>query len=266
MMKRLILSFGAVASAPDRFTGVHCMRTITAALLALSVSNAASSASAGTIVTFAATEADVVIPPNANHPISLNLAGYTAAATLPGYWSTTTSVFSTTDLSVAFDQHRGGDLNDASFGFGRADFTASGFVSYAISGSYTNSAGYTGLEAWLYDYTAAAMLFDNAQASSGGAATFNLGQTGGNFRNTLIGSLTGTLVAGHTYTWLATTDTEAPWTADSGATASGSATLKFIDTSPDSSAVPEPSATIVWSLLGIVTAGGAWWRRRNVPA
>jgi hypothetical protein len=180
---------------------------------------------------------------------------------LPGYSSTTTSTFATpgdsATLLATFEQQRGGDYQGYSYGFITVDFTTSVNATYNASGAYANNAGFTSMHGYLYDLTANAFLYFSTQ-SSDVADTFILGGMGGSWANVFDGSLSGLLLAGHSYQWKAESYTYAMDSADLGATASGSQTLQIVGPA----AVPELSSVVVWSLLA-VTLCSAGWRRRS---
>ncbi len=183
---------------------------------------------------------------------SSSLAGATVFAMLPGFSSTHTSAYSSTALSNTFSQTRLGFLDDYSFGHGFLYFTANANDAYSISGSFTNSDGFNYFHANLYDVTNSAYLFYNVQYNFGGT-TQSLGNTSGNYYNDLQGSLTGSLTAGNQYFWQATAYTQAYPSADTGATASGSAMFQL-------NSIPEPSSL---AFLAIAGFGIMLYRRRK---
>lgn len=246
------------------------MRTATATVgaaccLLAATLTCASSASAAVTVTYAQTNAGVERSSDHDSQSYHSLSGDTATATLlPGYSSVTTSDFSSAgdsaSFSVAFSQARG-----ALYGYAEGDafveFSISADVAYSLAGQYANTAGWTSLSSSLYDMTAGNLFFFNVQQSNV-SDSFTLGKTEGSHYNWLEGSLTGTLLAGHSYRWIVSAVSEEFLAAESGATASGGATLLIGE--PETAAVPEASSLVVWSLLGLATGGGAWWRRRRV--
>lgn len=185
-----------------------------------------------------------------------NTGGTVAFAPLGIYSSTTTSLFNSAIMSGSFVQSRPGDINSYSYGSVSANFTTDVDVPYTAGGSYSNSGGYTQLFASLYDFTADDFLFYMNQESyiTGGPAAFTLGGTTGDYYNNL-GSLTGTLLAGHAYGWYAQASTQALFGADNGAEAGGNVSLTLAAT-----VVPEFSSVIVWSLVALMIGGVCWWR------
>jgi hypothetical protein len=189
--------------------------------------------------------------------------GTTATATEPGFSSTTTSVLSATGDTASFlaifDQTRPAGLStDLAVGVVQAAFTTSIDVTYVASGSYTTSgAGVSRLQSALYDYTTASYVFTSIQSNHGVPTAFTLGGMDGNFQNFLTGSMTGTLPAGHHFSWLAQTDTQATEN-DGGATGSGSISLVL-----GGSTVPEPGTL---AFAGLAAIGLAVLPRRNKGA
>jgi hypothetical protein len=231
----------------------------------LSVCGLASQASAAVVISFDNTTAEVTNGTTYSTQSFDNTGGTVASASLPGYSSTTTSNFSTVGNSGAFSasfvQARGGDVVFGySNGYAYVEFTPSANVSYTASGTYSNSGGFTYLVSYLFDFTTNAYTYYNYQESVGGPATFILGGTAGNYGNYLQGSLTGTLLAGHTYQWLGQGATEAYPTADLGAEGSGGVSLTI-----GTAAVPEVSSALVWSLLAL-TIGGTCWCQKSARA
>ena len=202
-----------------------------------------------------------------NYADIFNPSGTIATAGVPGYLSQTTTNFSTAgnsaSFSGAFVQSRQGYFGSYSYGAFLVYFSPSTNLPYAASGSYSNTNGYTYLYSYLYDYTTNTYPFISDQESQGGgAASFTLGGAGGNYANNFAGSLTGTLTAGDSYLWVVNAYTQAVPTADLGAAASGSLSLRIGTTA----AVPEFSSVIVWSLLALTIGGAGWWQRAKVAA
>jgi hypothetical protein len=203
---------------------------------------------------------------NSNSSDLLNPSGTIATASVPGYFSQTTTNFSTVgnsaSFSGAFDQSRQGNFIGYSYGALLVYFSPGTNLPYAASGSYSNTNSFTYLYSYLYDYTTNTYPFISDQESQGGPASFTLGGTGGNYSNTFTGSLTGTLTAGDSYLWIVNAYTQASPTADLGAAASGSLSL----TIGTVAAVPEFSSVLVWSLLALTIGGASWWQRAKLAA
>lgn len=215
------------------------------------------SAQADVVVNYAYTHAQVYqsAPYSFVGNGSSSLAGDTVNASQPGFSSTTSSLFGNSGFSTTFDQSRLGGQDDYSHGYAYSNFTAGSNEPYSISGSFTNSAGYTYLYAHLYDYSAG-YIFYNYQTNYGGT-TLTLGNTAGNNANSLFGSLMGNLVAGHQYQWYSVAYSQAGPGADGGATASGSTNLQL------NAAVPEPASMLAWGLIAGVGAVGYRLRKRK---
>ena len=135
-------------------------------------------------------------------------------------------------------------------------FTVDATTTYDISGSYSviavSDAGVVYLHSYLHDISANTVLFDSYQESRSAAnATFALGGAAGDYDGHLIGSSTGTLIAGRRYSWYWYwyALTKAHDVADGGASADGNITLKLGDGGIVST-VPEPRTLAIWSLLG----------------
>jgi hypothetical protein len=108
----------------------------------------------------------------------------------------------------------------------------------------------------LIDVDTLTYVFRSEQSNIGGVTLLTLGGTAGNDYNILSGSLTGTLLAGHTYIWNGFAQTQAYPTEDGGATGSGDVSLTI-------GAVPEVSSAIVWSLLGLTIGGTIWLQKQR---
>jgi hypothetical protein len=200
--------------------------------------------------------------PNVNNSFySANPSGVTATSTLAGIQSITNSVFSSTDISVTFDQSRTGASGTYASGYNVTYFQATGNDAYTISGNYSLSSDYGYFESRLFDVTANVYVYYNWLQSEGNQAV-TLGQTTGSYNNLLIGSLTGNLIAGHNYWWYTEAVTQARPTADSGATATGSARLLIGDL--NAIPTPEPASLAIWGGLGCMGLLAARRRRAKV--
>jgi PEP-CTERM motif len=194
-----------------------------------------------------------------------DLLGDTAVANIPGYSSTTMSLFSTAgnsaSFSGSFDQTRQGagpfegGGSQSSTGQFAWNFTTDADYTYKISGSYSNTGGVTLLYSYLIETELGSYVSLSQQESVSGPAAFILGGTAGNYLNDSQGSLTGILPAG-SYAWQVeaiTSEYDIPPTY-LGATASGGAILTL-------EVVPEPSALVLLA-IGLVSFAALGFRRR----
>src|SRR5215212_10382926 len=236
---------------------VCSMRRFIPLLLLVCACGISPKASAAVLITADDTYAYVNDASSSNTDQQSNTGGTAAIATLPGYSSSVISVFNPASLSGTFAQSRAGNYGGIAYGQVLAYFTTDANVPYTAAGTFSNSDGATKLLAKLRDTTTNSVVFESVQQSVGGPAVFNLGGLAGNDYNVFSGSLTGTLLANHSYEWLGYAYTYAFPGPDNGATASGNVSLAI-------GAVPEFSSVIVWSLLAL-TIGGAGWRRRFKP-
>lgn len=156
-----------------------------------------------------------------------------------------------TILSHGLDHQRSGvvDSYSASYHFPAMTFTANATEPYEFSGFYNvtdvGGPGSVFMEVDLYDLTISAGVFRNRQVSYGTLnEQFIVGGTGGDDSNYLVGSPTGVLIAGHSYSLEPRISMSAYLYADSGATASGNISLKI-------GTVPEP-ATLLPLGLGAI--------------
>lgn len=237
------------------------MRRLIALFAFAGVCDLASPAPAVVLIGIDQTYAQVSNGSSSNTADPVNTGGTVAIATLPGYSSSTVSNFSTAGDSAIFSadfiHSRQGDQFGIAYGFGAALFTTDVDVAYSASGAYSSSNGDSGLVSYLYDNTTSAYVFSSYQESFYGPAVFILGGTAGNYGNSFTGSLTGNLLAGHTYIWLGAASTGGYPASDLGAEASGNVSLTI-------GTVPEASSAIAWCLVAL-TAGG-WWQKRKMAA
>lgn len=184
-----------------------------------------------------------------------------ATASLDGFLSMTERITSGDAITHNFDQFREGGASDYSAGSAYTYFVVDVDTAYSISGSFTNSAGDTYMRTLLQDLSVGPPAFDNLLYNrSETPYSAIVGNEDGNLTNSLNGSASGVLLAGHQYMFYTYGHTQAWPEADDGATASGSFTLQFGE--PDVEIVPEPASIAVWSCLGLGAVGIAISRRR----
>jgi hypothetical protein len=183
-----------------------------------------------------------------------DLAGASVTATLNQLFSTVTSSFSGSGLlSVSLAQHGSGGSEDYLTGYALGGFHALTDMAYDISGTVLSSGSdYTVLEGSLQDTTTGAYIFNSHQESLGNAS-LTLGLEEGNYNNSLTGSPTGFLQAGHNYYWYSFVRSDA--IEGTPLFAAGNMEIRFSEVST----VPEPSALLLFSSLGGM---GVLWRRR----
>jgi hypothetical protein len=164
-----------------------------------------------------------------------------------------------TILSFDMDHMRVGAAGSYAQTYGSwLTFTANNNEPYELSGYYNvtdvGTSGYVSLFTHLHDVTANADLFFNQQYSLNTInEQFVVDDTDGDNYNSLIGSPTGNLIAGHDYELYFEGLVYAYPDADAGASALGNFTLT-IGIANDT--VPEPLSLLVWSglFLGAVAA------------
>jgi hypothetical protein len=174
-------------------------------------------------------------------------------ATHGGVTATTGFAFSDSGITLTFDHIRAPTLYAAAYG-GTAvngdrqiQFVPNANVPYVLEGVYTTvdvDGGYVEFRAAFLDITANTVLFVNAQSSdSTPNESFVLGLQQGDRDNHLVGSLSGMLIAGHTYALTTLATTQSLSNATTSATGTGHLSLTF---------VPEPSTglLVIAGLLG----------------
>lgn len=238
------------------------MQKLLAIFVGLAAAGFASKTFGGVIFLFDETYSEVRDPTSLSQSLQ-NTGGATVIAQLSGNFSRTTSTFSVDAITVDFAQSREGVAGDLALGLVFASFLAVTDTAYTISGSITGSGGFTRITSGLNDSTNSAndYLLLSQQQYDGGPIVLTVGGLGGNLDNLLEGSLTGTLLAGHTYSWFVAAHTQAFSASDGGASAFGNGELRF--GSPDIEnrfQVPEPSTWIVF--IGIATMALAVPRRQ----
>lgn len=145
-------------------------------------------------------------------------------------------------------------------------FTVDANTTYSLSGKFdvtdvtSPSPGSVHFVGYLVDLTTTTYLFLSEQFSRETAnESYVLGGNGGDWGNSLAGSLTGNLIAGHNYKWHSLASIVAyTVTGDGGASAEGDITLKI--GSGGTTTVPEPSSLAMW---GIGALGMMFARRKR---
>ena len=158
-----------------------------------------------------------------------------------------------TILSLGMEHKRTGTQYSYASSYAILNFIANSNEPYELSGYYdvsdVGANGEVNLTAQLIDLTSNANLFFNVQYSkSTPNEQFVPGGTGGDFSNTLIGSLTGNLIAGHIYQLNTYGHIQAYIATDSGASALGNFTLKIGEAA---AVVPEPLSLLVWGVVAL---------------
>jgi hypothetical protein len=239
------------------------MKRAAVGALCLCCMGLAPKAFASIVISFPSTQAQVSDGTNLADAQNYDPAGTPAVATLGAYSSATNPVYVTAgaypSLLATFTQIRPGDYGSYAAGQVNLNFISDINARYTAAGLYSNPSGISLFQSYLFDATDNFTVYNSAQVSVGGPVVFTLGGADGNVANLSEGSLTGTLIAGHTYSWYAATTTQAYPEADLGAEAGGGATLSL-------QPVPEFSSVIVWSLLALAIGGVCWWQRTRVAA
>ena len=176
-----------------------------------------------------------------------------------GASAVTTYAFTTAAGRTTFDfsfEHARTDLADSlatSGGF--IDFTVEpgSDLRYAFEGTYAlEGTGWIGLSAQLFDLTDNTMVFRSLQVSQSTVnETLVVGGLAGDLSNTLVGSPTGSLIAGHQYRMGYVYEIHTRPATAGAATADG--TFSF-------NVIPAPDAAAL-GLTGLAAA--AWFRRRG---
>lgn len=170
--------------------------------------------------------------------------------------SETTYDFSNAGFLFSVDHARDGDFSHWTSSNGGIYFSVDDAVDYVAAGSYSAvnpDPQNIALLAGLFDLTTSTTVFLSEQQSSSELnESFVLGLMEGDLSNQLIGSLTGTLIAGHDYIFQYDVTSANINTLTGGAvTGLGNLSLTF---------VPEPSTAV---LLGIGLGGLARRRTRR---
>jgi hypothetical protein len=165
-----------------------------------------------------------------------------------------------TILSLGTNHQRTGTQFSYASSYAILSFTSDSNEPYELTGSYNvadvGANGEVNVNVKLIDLTLNTNLFFNVQYSkSTQNEQFVLGNSGGDFSNTLVGGLTGNLIAGHNYQLNAYGQIQAYAGTDSGASAFGNFTLKI-----GTVAVPEPASL---PTLGVALAATLVVHRRK---
>jgi len=169
-------------------------------------------------------------------------------------------------LLSTIDQKRRGDAYDYADSALYVSFIAEANSGFNISGEYhvtdVSAYGYVALYQYLYDHTAGAFISrtENFSARSTNES-FLLGGTSGDTSNINFGTLTGTLLQGHAYTWHYAVFTQAYFN-DGGAASTGFLRLDINGGAPNVPvSVPDHGLTSV-AMLALTLTGAFTARRR----
>jgi hypothetical protein len=181
---------------------------------------------------------------------------YTSTSVDGGASSESEYNFSNLGFDITLDHSRVSGDGGISRSYGSIYFSVDNDVDFTALGSYSvvdPDGRRAHVYAYLYDQTSDSYLFQSLQQSDATPnESFTLGGTGGDFNNLQLGSLTGTLIAGHDYNLYYNAYIQALPSTTSGATASGSFSLVF--------PAPEPGTGLLLGMgLLALTAG----RRRS---
>lgn len=172
-----------------------------------------------------------------DNPTSLPDSGSLEAGALP-LSSMTDFTLSNDGFGFVFDDSRTAHAGAYAMSDAQIIFSSDTNLTYSFSGAYSsNDPGgrTTSLQAWIFDFTTFEFVFQSWQRSQTTPnESFVVGGLGGDEINDLIGSPTGTLLAGHQYQFFAAGRIAVPQSATAPSTAHGTGyvTVTF---------VPEPS-------------------------
>jgi hypothetical protein len=147
-------------------------------------------------------------------------------------------------------------------------FTTDVDTPYELSGIYgMDGNGPIRQIAMLVDLDTSEVLFNNDQWSASTTdEAFILGESGGDISNVLSGSLTGQLLAGHTYDWFFSAYVGG-FGGQSGtiedATGHFKLVLGEVADPTDPGVVPEATSFLIWGLIGLTFAAGGWKHRNR---
>lgn len=173
-------------------------------------------------------------------------------------------------LSYDFSHQRAGLDHSYADSWGTMLFSVETDVSYQLSGFYATDSLYetpnrTYLYGELWDLTAGMSIMTSVQESLRTSdESFTLGGLAGDDSSYFTGSLTGALVAGHSYIiyYSAYTHLRGP-DSDGGVTGDGNFTLKLGGGAPTTAQVPDRGASMALLGLGLVALGAL---RRKLAA
>lgn len=198
---------------------------------------------------------------------------YSFTASAAGSRGTMTTNFSAPDVntvvfSTIWDFIRGanGQFGNAVSGNASVSFVAEEDLTYALSGTFSNSHGLTEFDVRIADRTDQVTGVPNAPDPLGpflsyqsnwqpDGASFVLGSADNRYLN---GTLVGTLLKGHYYSFSSSALSYGG--PDDGATAAGALTLTL---TRQPVVTPEPTSLALAGFAGIGMAAGAWRRRRQ---
>ena len=158
-------------------------------------------------------------------------------------------------FTITFDHQRTSNFLSYASGQASVFFRSDRDTPYMLSGAYSSNdpeGRLTRLETLLTSPTGTDLFSNGQQSHSTPNESFVIGESGGDTRNSLTGSATGTLLAGRLYDFVAFAALEMfPIPGTAPAAGSGSITLSF---------VPEPSTGLLLS-AGLLTLGIARRKR-----
>lgn len=145
-------------------------------------------------------------------------------------------------------------------------FTTDVDTPYSLSGEYAMDGPATGifLGVWLSDVTPGyeGVVFRNEQNSfSAASESFTLGQTGGDYLNILTpsaSSISGTLLANHTYSW-----SFAAYMPTSSTTSTADGYIQLVLGEVTPGVVPEAASAVIWLVMGLTATWNHRRRDRN---
>jgi len=248
--KKLALALLAVAA--------HCASTATVSAITISSENSTvllDSSSGGGNDSFSGTSipSSQLLDVTRGGYYSRNQIDYTGAGNQVTFLNT-------------FNQKRDGADGRYTDSYQQIDFTVSADVGYSLSGDFhlsdVTTSGYVYFYSRLRDYNGTLLAFSTQVSKATQNENFVIGGAGGDNSNSNFGSLTGTLLAGHTYQFGYEAYSKADGD-DGGATATGFVRLDIGGGAP-SNAVPDGGTTL--ALLGLTLTSLAALRRKFTRA